>query len=90
MAMIHKKAWKEYFELILSGKKRFELRLADFEAKEGDTLILEEWDKEKEEYTGRKIKVVVDYILKTKNQNFWPKEEVDRHGFQIIQFRIIK
>ena len=35
---------------------------------EGDTLILEEWDKDKKEYTGRKIEVVATYILKTKGQ----------------------
>lgn len=86
MATIHKKVWPEYSAKIISGKKKFELRLADFEINEGDTLILEEWDKEKKEYTGRKIEVVATYILKTKDQTFWPPEEVEKHGFQIIQF----
>lgn len=86
MATIHKKIWPEYFEKIISGKKKLELRLADFEVSEGDTLVLEEWDNNKKEYTGRKIEVVATYILKTKGQIFWPKEEVDKYGFQIIQF----
>jgi len=47
MATIHKKVWKEYFKLTLSKKKKFELRLADFEVNEGDILVLEEWDQEK-------------------------------------------
>ena len=34
------------FELVKSGKKKFELRLADFDIKEGDTLVLKEWDLE--------------------------------------------
>jgi len=38
MAIIKKKIWPEYFELVRSGKKRFEARLADFDIKEGDTL----------------------------------------------------
>lgn len=86
MAIIHKKVWTEYFTQILSGKKKLELRLADFEINEGDTMVLEEWDKEKQEYTGRKIEVIATYIIKTKDQTFWPKDEVDKYGFQIIQF----
>ena len=86
MAAINKKVWREDFEEIAAGRKKFELRLADFEVNEGDTLILEEWDKDKKEYTGRKIEVVATYILKTKGQTFWPPEEVEKHGFQIIQF----
>ena len=86
MNVIRKKVWPEYFEKILSGKKKIELRLADFEVNEGDTLILEEWNKEKKEHTGRKIEVVATYILKTKGQTFWPPEDIEKYGFQIIQF----
>ena len=86
MATIRKKVWREYFEKIISGKKKIELRLADFEVNEGDALVLEEWDKDKKEYTGKKIGVVATYILKTKGQTFWSPEEVEKYGFQIIQF----
>ena len=86
MATIHKKVWREYFDKIISGKKKLELRLADFEVQEGDTLVLEEWDKDKKEYTGRKVEVVATYIFKTKGQTFWPPQEVEKYGFQIIQF----
>ena len=88
MAVIHKKVWCEYFKQIISGNKKFELRLADFNVNEGDTLILEEWDKDKKEYTGRKVEVVATYILKTKGQTFWSPEEVEKYGFQIIQFEL--
>jgi len=86
MAIIHKKVWREYFEQIVSGKKKFELRLADFEVNEGDVLVLEEWDKDTKECVGRKIEVVATYIIKTKGQTFWSAEEVEKYGFQIIQF----
>ena len=86
MAVIHKKVWQEYFEQIISGEKKFGLRLADFKVNEGDTLVLEEWNKDKERYTGRKVEVVATYILKTKGQTFWPPKEVEKYGFQIIQF----
>jgi len=49
-------------------------------------LILKEWDKDKKEYTGRKVEVIATYILKTKGLTFWSPEEVEKFGFQIIQF----
>lgn len=41
---IKKKIWPEFFELVVSGKKKFELRVADFDIKEGDTFVMGEWD----------------------------------------------
>ena len=43
---IEKKIWPIYFQRILDGDKTFELRLADWECNEGDTLVLNEWDPE--------------------------------------------
>ena len=34
----------------MQGKKKFELRLGDFEVEEGDVLVLEEWDPKTKEY----------------------------------------
>ncbi|MDD5331959.1 MAG: DUF3850 domain-containing protein [Candidatus Nanoarchaeia archaeon] len=85
--IIEKKIIPKYFEKILSGKKTFELRLADFECKEGDTLLLREWNPDKKEYTGRKIEKKVTYVLKTKEINFFPKDEVEKFGYQIISFK---
>lgn len=88
MATVHKKVWPEYFEQIISGEKKFELRLADFEVSKNDALVLEEWDKDKKEYTGRKVEVTATYVLKTKGQAFWPQAEVEKYGFQVIQFEV--
>lgn len=85
MAIIKKKTWPEYFELVKSGKKKFDLRLADLKIKEGDTLILEEWDPGKGEYTGRKIKKEVKYILKFKLDDFGQKKEIKEKGLLVIQ-----
>jgi len=84
---IEKKTWPEYFEAICKGHKTFEVRLADFECKKGDILILREWDPEKKDYTGRTIEKKITYIVKTKNLPFWNKKEVDKIGYQIIGFR---
>ena len=84
---IKKKVWPEYFQKILDGKKTYELRLADWECNEGDILVLQEWDPETKEYTGREIEKEVTYVGKTKNMNFWPKEDVEKYGYQIIAFK---
>lgn len=39
MTIIRKKVWKEYFGKIISGKKKLELRLADFVEKYGFQII---------------------------------------------------
>lgn len=85
MATIEKKTWPKYFDLVKSGKKRFELRLADFRIKKGDTLVLREWDPKKKEYTGRKIKRKVSYLLKFKLNDFSQEKEIKKRGLYIIQ-----
>lgn len=82
---IEKKIWPEYFEAVLSGKKKYELRLDDFEVKEGDTLFLREWDPKTKEYTGREIEKKVIYVGKFKiGDLFWPEEEIKDKGIQVI------
>lgn len=82
-----KKTWPDLFQKILDGKKTFELRLADWECKEGDVLVLKEWDPKKKDYTGRILEKEVTYMLKTKDLALFPKEEVEKYGYQIISFK---
>jgi len=86
MATIKKKAWPELFEKVAAGKKNFDLRLNDFEINEGDMLVLEEWDPEKKEYTGRTIEKKVGYVFRFKPDElpFYPAEEIKEKGLQII------
>ncbi len=88
MAIIKKKIWKAYFDKVASGKKRFEIRLADFKVNEGDELVLEEWDEKKNRYTGRRVTTKVSYVTKTKDCPFWEKEDIEKYGYQIIQIEI--
>lgn len=83
---IKKKSWPEQFNAIEAGKKKFDLRLADQEYNEGDILILEEYDPETKQYTGRKIEKQIKFVLKTKDLNFWTKEQIDKKGFVIVSF----
>ncbi len=85
MSIIKKKIWPEYFEAVASGKKKYELRLNDFEVSEGDILVLEEWDPKTQQHTGRKIEKRVTYVGKFRiDKLFWPEEEIKEKGIQII------
>jgi len=83
--IIKKKTWPEYFELVKSGKKKFDLRVANFDIEEGDKLILEEWNPKTKSYTGRKITKKVGYILKFKLNDFGQKKEIKKNGLFVIQ-----
>lgn len=89
MKTITKKITKEWFDLILAGKKKFELRYADFEINEGDILRLEEYtgvDKDRKP-TGKFIEKKVKYLRKVDLKE-WIKQQPDliEKGFYTIQF----
>ena len=52
-----------YFQKIWDGLKPFELRRNDRDFQVGDTLILKEFDRENQTYSGREIEADVLYIL---------------------------
>ncbi len=81
---IEKKTWPKLFQDILDGKKTFDLRLADFECQEGDILVLREFDPKTKEYTGRVLEKEITYVLKTKDLDFWNKEEVGEFGYVVM------
>jgi ASC-1-like (ASCH) protein len=61
--MTHKlKILPEYYEQVLSGEKKFELRKNDRDYKTGDMLRIREWNKTY--YTGRTFICEIKYILK--------------------------
>lgn len=85
MATIKKKSWPKIFSLMKSGKKKFDVRVADFKIKEGDKLILEEYDPKKKKYTGRKLVKRVKYVLKFRLNSFGQKSKIEKKGLYIIQ-----
>jgi len=87
MTIIKKKIWPENFELIVSGKKKAELRLADFDIAEGDTFILEEWDPATKSYTGRTIEKRVTNVKKFNLDDFGQAEEIKEKGLLIISIK---
>lgn len=58
------KVWREPMEAIMEGRKRHEVRKEDrgVPFKEGDGLILREWDHERQEYTGTEAHFDIGYL----------------------------
>ena len=84
MAEVKKKSWPEYFQLIQNGKK-IEIRLADFDLKNGDVLVYEEYDPETNTYSRRKIKKKAKTVIKFNPTKMHRPEEIKKHGFYIIE-----
>ena len=89
MSTVTKKITPGYFEKIVSGKKKFELRLADFDIVEGDTLRLEEWTSvgADRQPTGRYLEKVVTFVRKVDIHEWTSRQpELEEKGFYVIQF----
>jgi len=85
MKTIEKKTWPDLFEKIMSGDKKFDVRLADIDYQVGDILVLREWDPTKKEYTGRQIEKRISFTLKLNElEKFFPKEQIEKHGFVVM------
>jgi len=85
---INKKVKEKYFKAIQDGRKRFEVRLADFECGNGDIVVLQEQDNETNELTGNTLECEVLYKLNTKEaEQFYSKEDIDKYGLLIMGIR---
>jgi len=82
--IIEKKVWPEFFSKLLSGEKTFELRLADFNVKAGDTLLLKEYDPKTGKFTGRKIEKACKSVMKVNPTDFYSPEQIREHGLLVI------
>lgn len=85
--IITRKVQKEYFKAIMDGRKRFEVRLADFKAQPRDTLVLQEQDSNNL-LTGREISCEVLYNLNTKDiERFYTKKDIEKYGLAVLALR---
>jgi hypothetical protein len=92
MAVIEKKCWPEFFNKFCSGERTFELRLADFDLKDGDTLVFKEYDPTTKEHTGRKASFLCEKVEHSANNplKFYKVKDVKKHGFWIIKLKAKK
>ena len=81
---IKKKVWPEYFEKILTGEKKLELRLADFDINEGDVLVLEEYNQKTKKYTGRSIRKKAKQIIKVNPTKMYNIDDITKFGLYVI------
>ncbi len=84
MRRIEKKTWPDLFQDVLDGKKNFDLRLNDFDCEVGDILVFKEYDPNTKEYTGREVEKRIGYVLRTKDNEFWKKEEIEKYGYVVM------
>jgi hypothetical protein len=57
------KVYPEFFKAMRNDSKRFEIRKKDRDFHINDSLLLQEWDPEKEVYTGSSIIFTIKYVL---------------------------
>ena len=88
--IFEKKCWPEYFEKILNGEKKFEIRLANYECNPEDIIILREWNPETKQYTGRTVRKRITYVARTKDFNFWSEKDIQQYGYQIMSLEEIE
>ncbi len=62
MATHKLKTWGPYFFAVEAGLKTFEIRKNDRDFNVGDTLILQEYEPDSMEYSGREIAKTVNYM----------------------------
>lgn len=85
---IFKKVQHEYFEALLEGRKQFEIRLADFKYKPGDTLVLLEQKQRKKGLSGRKLECEILFTINTRiAEKFWAKKKIDKYGLAVLSLR---
>ncbi len=77
------------FDRFSRGERTLELRLADFDLKDGDTPILEEYDPKTREYTGRSTSFNCERVEHSVENplQFYNVKDVEKSGFWIIQLK---
>lgn len=57
------KTWPDFYHRIEDGSKPFEVRKLDRPFKEGDTVLLQEFDPGDNTYTGKECSFKITYLL---------------------------
>ena len=83
---IPKKTWPDFFELMISGKKNVDVRLADFDLKEGDEILFREYCPKSRKYTGRSILRKVKNLVFVNFSQFNTVGEILGKGHYIMEF----
>jgi ASC-1-like (ASCH) protein len=80
MRQIEKKTWPKFFNEVKSGKKVFEVRLANFKLNKGDVLILREYNPKTKKYTGRTVTKKVTFVTEFNPLKFNKLKDIKKYG----------
>jgi len=85
--IVEKKCDPDIFEMVLSGAKTVDIRLADFEVEKGTVLLLKEFDRNTREYSGREIRKIIgnNYIIRP--TEWFSPEDIDEKGLLVMELR---
>jgi ASC-1-like (ASCH) protein len=73
-----------YFKAVKDGRKSFEVRLADFECKPGDVLVLREQKEGSKDQTGEEV---LDQFNTKKIEEFYSKKDIEKYGLVVLAIR---
>ena len=73
------KSWPKFFEAVLTGAKKSEVRRNDRGFALGDALVLREWDPKTGDYTGRSVRRIVCHLSEL--------DEIGIPGFVLLCLR---
>jgi hypothetical protein len=84
----HVKSWIHLFQEFVRGNKTHDLRILDRDYQIGDTIVLHEYDKQLEKYTGRGAIADITYITSSKHVAcaFSPQALIDNFCILSIQY----
>ncbi len=83
---VEKKSWPQYFKSLASGKRKAEIRLADFAVSPRDKMVLKEYDPKTQRYSGRKKMLKVRSVTKIGISEIYSAEEMAKNGLYLIEF----
>lgn len=84
------KSWTHFYQAITAGEKTHDLRdMKDRNYRVGDTLILQEYDPFKGDYTGNECKVKITYIT-SQNTPCAFSSSVLQEGYCILSIQTLE
>ena len=90
MTVHYVKSWTHLFAAFLRGIKTHDMRIMDRPYEVGDTLVLREYDKQTETYTGRAARAEITYITSRDHVPCAFSTSALRENYAILSIRKIE
>lgn len=81
-----KKSWPEFFSKHKSHKRCSEVRLADFDLRSGDTILLKEFNPKNRKFTGREARRKCKAVQKFSPLKHYTMAQLKKYGLYVIEF----